>query len=139
MILSTDMARHEEIIEQFTETSGGTLGEMDKGVLERHLLHVADLSHPLRPYSLHLQWSERCTAEFFSQGDQERELGFEPVALYDREKAPPLAKGQLGFLKFIVIPAWKPLQNIAKDAIEVPERFLRENLARWEELAEQSS
>jgi len=139
MILATDMAKHEEKLERFSAMSTGTLHDMDKTVLEKHLLHVADLSHPLRPYSLHRQWSERCTTEFFSQGDQERELGFEPVSLYDREKAPPLAKGQLGFLKFIVIPAWKPLQNIAKDAIEVPERFLSENLARWEKLAEQSS
>jgi len=138
MILSTDMARHEEVIQQFSEQSGGTLQDMDKTAFEKHLLHVADLSHTLRPYSLHLQWSERCTMEFFSQGDQERDLGFEPVTLFDREKAPSLAEGQLGFLKFIVLPAWKPLRNIAEDATEAPEGFLRENLVRWGELAEQS-
>lgn len=139
MVLATDMAVHQQIIEDLSAefASHANLQDINKLVLEKHLVHTADIGHPLRPNAAHLEWSGRIAQEFFAQGDQERELGMQPAALFDRDRAPSLAAGQLGFLNFVVMPAWTPLRDIAPRATEVPDHCLAENLARWQDTKEQ--
>jgi len=134
MILSTDMARHKEIYENLAREVAAhpNPADIDKVVLEQNVLHCADIAHPLRTYAIHHEWSERVRQEFFNQGDEERQLGFEPVALFDRNNAPPFPKGQLGFINFVFMPAWKPIATILGSGKEVMERLLSENLKVWE-------
>ncbi|KAI7864802.1 hypothetical protein BDF14DRAFT_1883956 [Spinellus fusiger] len=39
------------------------------------LMHVADISNTVRPWSIAKQWSDRVVQEFFQQGDVERAIG----------------------------------------------------------------
>ena len=48
------------------------------------LLHMADISHPCKPWVLHHRWTSRLLEEFFQQGDREREAGRECSPLCDR-------------------------------------------------------
>jgi len=134
MVLATDMTQHKQLL-------GGLASEMsnsdkaqdiDKLVFEKLLLHVADIGHPLRPEAIHREWSRRVTDEFFAIGDKEKELGLQPMALFDRAKAPSLAKGQVGFLNFVVKPAWSTLCLALGSAGDLPDRCLKANLASWE-------
>jgi len=138
MVLATDMDRHKEVMFDLAKEVDrhDTLQHVDKLVLEKHLVHMVDIGHPLRPYTLHLEWSKRVTMEFLAQGDQERCLGLPVGELFDREKATSLAAGQLGFLNFVVMPAWKQLRDISLHVTEHPDRCLQENLAKWRELDE---
>jgi len=137
MILSTDMSRHKEIYENLAREVAAhpNPADIDKVILEQNVLHCADIAHPLRKYPIHREWSERVRQEFLNQGDEEKQLGFEPVALFDRNCAPPFPKGQLGFINFVFMPAWKPVAAIMGSGKDVMERLLSENMKVWEEQA----
>lgn len=49
------------------------------------LVHLADISHPGKPWATHYQWTKRITEEFFRQGDWEKELGLSQSPLCDRD------------------------------------------------------
>lgn len=139
MVLATDMAHHkglyEELVAELAENHH-KMQDVNKITLEKNLLHSSDIGHPLRPFSIHLLWSERISEEFLVQGDQEKLQGIEPIALFDRDKAPPLPKGQIGFINFVVLPTWKPLNEALGQASAVPDYYLEENAKKWEELAQ---
>jgi len=50
-------------------------------------VHCADLSNPTKPLPLYQQWTERIMAEFFRQGDLEREQGLDISPMCDRQTA----------------------------------------------------
>mmetsp|Transcript_49718 Transcript_49718/g.105866 ORF Transcript_49718/g.105866 Transcript_49718/m.105866 type:complete len:683 (+) Transcript_49718:330-2378(+) len=136
MVLATDMVLHKSLIESFASAldfCDDRVQDLDKLVFEKLLLHVADIGHPLRTRAIHREWSARCTEEFLAQGDREKELGLQPMALFDREKAPPLAKGQVGFLNFVVKPCWTTLCRALGQAAEMPSSCFDSNLRMWED------
>jgi len=138
MILATDMAQHRRVLEDMVSevAAHGAPQDIDKLVLEKHLLHFADIGHPLRPGAIHKEWSIRIREEFFAQGDAEMALGHSPAPLCDRAKAPTLSKSQVGFLGFVFIPAWRPVaQVIGLKASQPFEAYLAGNKAMWEDMA----
>eukprot|EP00929_Paragymnodinium_shiwhaense_P098796 TRINITY_DN60301_c0_g1_i1.p1 TRINITY_DN60301_c0_g1~~TRINITY_DN60301_c0_g1_i1.p1 ORF type:complete len:501 (+),score=105.74 TRINITY_DN60301_c0_g1_i1:42-1544(+) len=136
MILITDMSRHKECLANVTkELEVHTARDVDKLALEQLIVHTADIGHPLRPNAAHIEWSKRVSEEFFAQGDREKKLGFVPMSLLDREKSPSLAKGQVGFLNFLVLPTWKLLCQVAPKLAETPPGVcLSKNLSYWQAL-----
>mmetsp|Transcript_58805 Transcript_58805/g.140190 ORF Transcript_58805/g.140190 Transcript_58805/m.140190 type:complete len:494 (+) Transcript_58805:102-1583(+) len=135
MVLATDMAKHKEVVEDlaYQVTSHSAPHEVDKLVLEKQLVHMADLAHPLRAMTQHREWTRRLTEEFFAQGDLEKKLGFQPMSLFDREVAPPVSTGQVGFLTFVIAPCWRVLCDLLRpEDAEAPDGNLRSNLAQWQ-------
>jgi len=134
MVLATDMAVHKQVLESLAKqvAKHASVRDVDKLVLEQAILHMADISHPLRPNALHREWTNRVTEEFFALGDMEKSAGFEPIALYDRERAPSTAKGQLGFLNFVVTPMWKAMSPVFDVSCVEPEACLLANVSAWE-------
>lgn len=51
------------------------------------MVHCADLSNPTKPLELYRQWTDRIMAEFFQQGDRERERGMEISPMCDKHTA----------------------------------------------------
>ncbi len=58
-------------------------------------LHMADISHPGKPWDLHKDWTSRLIEEFFRQGDREKELGLPCSPLCDRN-ATLIPESQIG-------------------------------------------
>mmetsp|Transcript_148436 Transcript_148436/g.476720 ORF Transcript_148436/g.476720 Transcript_148436/m.476720 type:complete len:546 (-) Transcript_148436:45-1682(-) len=137
MILATDMTHHRRVLEQMTTEVKvqATTQDINKLVLEQHILHMADVAHALRPAAQHRAWSDAVRMEFFAQGDEEKSMGHQPGPLFDRSKSPTLPKGQMGFLNFVVAPTWKPLEQILGPASKALDAHLWENMAMWEEMA----
>jgi len=107
-ILMTDMKRHGEHVEElqiFLENRETAKENIDPGILVSHCLHVCDISHPTKEFSLHQKWSSRIAQEFLMQGDRELKLGMEPEALYDRRKV-NFEKSQIAFIDFVALPIW---------------------------------
>jgi len=135
MVLATDMELHKHTIGALqSEVQGNArVQDTDKLVLEKNILHMSDIGHPLRPRDQHMEWSRRCVSEFFDQGDREKALRLQPIQLFDRDRAPSLAKGQLGFLNFVVLPTWRTIRLVlGDDGAAAPDQCLRENVAGWE-------
>jgi hypothetical protein len=135
MVLATDMEFHKQTISalQSEVQNNARVQDIDKLVLEKNIVHMSDIGHPLRPKGQHKEWSRRCTEEFFAQGDREKALKLQPIQLFDRDRAPSLAKGQLGFLNFVVMPTWKTMRLVLGDeGAGPPDECLRENVSSWE-------
>eukprot|EP00930_Biecheleria_cincta_P017614 TRINITY_DN13949_c0_g2_i1.p1 TRINITY_DN13949_c0_g2~~TRINITY_DN13949_c0_g2_i1.p1 ORF type:complete len:520 (-),score=112.70 TRINITY_DN13949_c0_g2_i1:46-1605(-) len=137
IVLGTDMAVHKSKVEEMVMVAkrNSNRQDIDKRQLEQYLVHTADIGHPLRPVEQHKEWAERVTEEFFAQGDREKELGFTPISLFDREIAPGMGKGQLGFLKFVVQAGWDPLCTLMEKKSKMAQLYLNRNLKAWEALA----
>ena len=120
LILSTDMGRHFNLLEQFTKQSTHINFAAQEDVLDLFviLLKCADLSHATKCTSLHQAWTERITNEFYLQGDCERAMGMTVSTFMDRQ-APEFKTSQLSFLDIIVSPLFKTLHVWAKETLDI--------------------
>lgn len=104
-------------------------------------LKLADVSHPAKEQSIHLNWTYRITEEFYQQvlnllefsnlhqGDEEKRLWGTVSPLMDRETG-NVAKSQLGFVSFMVLPlyqAWTEEFENTKDLLQQVEA----NIGYW--------
>jgi len=127
MVLSTDMAMHIENINNLKELVDSsrplsraenraaraitedtsvtdemnTLYESDNAVLLCSIVHLCDISNVAKDWSIYKQWIPLIFAEFFDQGDNERDLGFDVGVPYDRANCHP-CEMQSYFIDFFV-------------------------------------
>lgn len=137
LILSTDMGQHFEIISKFQSriaTGPLTKSDDDRLLLATIILKCADISNISRPFEIAKKWAHRCIAEFFNQGDLEKERGL-PVGAQNDRNTVCLPKSQIGFCDFIagtivkqIVVAFPSLSKIS-DAIN-------SNRERWQKMLE---
>ena len=123
MILATDMSVHFDYLDKFQKRFAAplseetTLSEDEQNFAMAMLLHCADISNPAKPQAAYFDWTDRVLAEFYHQGDLEKEHGLAISTFYDRTK-PAVGKMQAGFIQFIVRPifgAWCDFVPALKD------------------------
>ena len=106
-------------------------------------LHAADVSNPAKRFGTAAAWADRVRAEFYEQGDEERSLGLPIAAGFDRESEIPMGKFQLGFIRFIVQPLYRQINDANCDdvtcgdadpwfSVEQPLSHLESNIAEWQ-------
>ena len=125
-ILSTDMANHGKVISlmksKISTNEEGIVklnllsgNEQDKIEEQQCLLnffiHLADLAHNTRLFSISLKWVELLSEEFWRQGDKEKELNLPVTFLCDREKV-NIPQSQKGFITGFIIPTFECLVSI---------------------------
>jgi len=72
-------------------------------MLRNVVLHVSDISNPVKAFPLAKEWALRVLEEFFAQGDMEKANGLPVSPLNDRAKTNvPLS--QVGFIEFFAAP-----------------------------------
>ncbi|XP_053754435.1 cAMP-specific 3',5'-cyclic phosphodiesterase 4C isoform X4 [Panthera pardus] len=116
MVLATDMSKHmnlladlKTMVETKKVTSLGVLlldNYSDRIQVLQNLVHCADLSNPTKPLELYRRWTDRIMAEFFQQGDRERESGLDISPMCDKHTA-SVEKSQVGFIDYIAHPLWE--------------------------------
>lgn len=79
-------------------------------------------------------WSERVLTEFWNQGDKERQLGLNISYLCDRYSV-NLAKSQIGFLDFIILPTIQATVSFLPK-LEKEIEHLKANKKNWEQKVE---
>jgi len=136
-ILRTDMSVHfqcvkmvQGIVASSKNNEGKYKGEAAWIILQ-YMLHVADISNPTKTDPLFKLWMERCLEEFFAQGDLEAEMGL-PISPNCDRNSTEKADSQIGFIKFIILPAYEALGVVVP---EVQKRIIpqiRSNLEYWE-------
>ena len=102
------------------------------------LLHSADISNPSKPKKLAVKWANKALAEFFAQGDKEKELSLPISPLCDKETT-KTADSQIGFLQFVVRPMYIMLADIVPGVKEEVLPIVDKNLKYWQELKVRSS
>ncbi|KAL8579053.1 hypothetical protein ACOMHN_035992 [Nucella lapillus] len=111
-ILSTDLAlyfKKRGDFKKLVESGEKTFGELKKRSLLRAMMMTAcDVSAITKPWKIQQEVAQLVTAEFFEQGDIERnQLGEQPSPMMDRNKKDELPKMQVGFIDGICTPIYK--------------------------------
>ncbi|XP_063173709.1 dual specificity calcium/calmodulin-dependent 3',5'-cyclic nucleotide phosphodiesterase 1A-like isoform X2 [Candoia aspera] len=121
IVLSTDMSHHfqQMKIMKHILQSLQQVERTHRDKIMSFLVHVADISHPAKPWELHHQWAEALLEEFFKQGDKEAEMGLPISSLCDRETT-NIAESQIGFIDVIVKPTFALLlETVEKTAFPI--------------------
>ena len=132
-VLMTDMSKH--FIELGSITSRQSDDEFnpteskDKELLIKFMFHLADISNPTKPWELCKLWTDLLFVEFFQQGDLEEMNGFPISQFYDR-KTTNIAQSQLGFIDFIIKPAFAPVMKIFPNIAHL-ETCIESNKSNW--------
>jgi len=110
MIIATDMALHFEYVKNFKNLISSEEVDFEKDenkvFIMSMCIHISDLTNPSKLWEESYKWSLLVYEEFFVQGDKEKELGLPIGDLNDRKNI-NLAQSQIGFIDFIVQPAFE--------------------------------
>ena len=136
LVLATDLANGAKITSAFKSrlSMAHTMGETDddKLLVMQQMIKCADVSHPARAIEMHERWSSLISEEFYKQGDLEKSIGLPISPLCDRE-AHNLAKSQIGFIEYVVKPAFVAFSSFCE--VETWNTCLFDNLLHWKEVA----
>ncbi|EGF76813.1 hypothetical protein BATDEDRAFT_28314 [Batrachochytrium dendrobatidis JAM81] len=118
-ILSTDMAKHGDLLAQFKKVSDSFNYDdaENRALLISLVIKCADISNEVRPPSVAEPWVNCLLEEFFSQSDREKADGLPNAPFMDREKVTK-PSAQIGFIAYVMIPMYelvgKVLPNMDK-------------------------
>jgi len=152
MVLSTDMARHSDHVQQLKDlltkeeeehqqqskgrrTQGQKQESLEKKLfILKTVLHAADISNPCKPKEIMLGWCDRVLQEFWYQGDEEKKLNLPISPLCDRESGMGIVpKGQCGFIKFVIQPFFQAVVELMPEAEDATDE-LGKNFVFWTSL-----
>jgi 3'5'-cyclic nucleotide phosphodiesterase len=97
------------------------------------MLHLADISNPAKPQPMLTEWTDRCLEEFFAQGDEEAKLGL-TISPNCNRKSTHRADSQIGFIKFVILPAYEVLAELIPDVGDEVLPIIEANLLYWTDL-----
>eukprot|EP01071_Lankesteria_metandrocarpae_P003436 Lankesteria_metandrocarpae@DN2951_c1_g1_i1.p1 len=117
LILGTDMKLHFESVSRFRVRASAKdfdplMNDNDLWLMFKMSIKMADLAHTCLDWDQHLNWSLRVVEEFYQQGEAELELGLPKSPLCDRDTHATFAKGQSGFIQFVIQPFAEELNTI---------------------------
>ncbi|XP_037831865.1 high affinity cGMP-specific 3',5'-cyclic phosphodiesterase 9A isoform X2 [Kryptolebias marmoratus] len=131
LILATDMSRHTEIMDTFTQKVNNFDSTDAEHItcLKMVLIKCCDISNEVRPREVAEPWVDRLLEEYFMQSDREKAEGLPVAPFMDREKVTK-PSAQVDFITFILIPMFEAVVKIE----EVMVQPLREARDRYEAL-----
>ncbi|KAJ3048390.1 cGMP-specific 3',5'-cyclic phosphodiesterase, partial [Rhizophlyctis rosea] len=140
-ILATDLALY------FANKGkiGGILerGEFDRGngehreLLRGMIMTCSDLSAMTKPFHCARRTADHVYEEFFVQGEEERRMNLPYSAeLMDRSKSVEIPRMQLGFMDFIVRPAYELLDKMLDGVTGQLMDAVKRNMEEWRKLKE---
>ncbi|KOC64183.1 High affinity cGMP-specific 3',5'-cyclic phosphodiesterase 9A [Habropoda laboriosa] len=136
-ILATDMARHNEILGQFTDI----IPEFDYSskahinLLSMILIKVADISNEARPMEVAEPWLDRLLQEFFKQSDAEKSEGLPVTPFMDRDKVTK-PSSQVSFIGLVLLPLFEALGELLPELQSLIVQPVREALEYYRKLNE---
>ena len=132
MVLATDMGLHAKILGTFKRRLVEDHDFKKKEDIRLALsmaVKMADISNCGRDQKLYLGWCNQIADEFYMQGDRERNLGFPCSPFMDRF-SPAMAKGQIAFMNYIVVPLFECISEFLPD-MHFSVDLTEENKAHW--------
>jgi len=147
-ILYTDFKRHKELMnrmnakvpsivkviqvnkEQNTDISMH-LDDETRSLIASFILHAADVSNPGKKWPVCERWANLVMAEFFGQGDLEKQKGMKPSMNCDRDSV-LIPECQLGFGKYVVHDLYVSLAKIIPEGGNFLLKNLETNRDHWE-------
>jgi hypothetical protein len=94
-------------------------------------LHCSDISNATKPNKTSIIWTQKVYAEFFKQGDLEKEKNLPVSLLCDRDTT-DINKAMVGFISFVIKPTFEILINIVPE-IKIYGENLKKNLIFYQQ------
>lgn len=138
LVLATDAALHFTDLAKFKSrvTAEDFSPEKDdKITILKMMIHLADISNPVKSFDLALIWTGLLYDEFFKQGDQELQAGRDWSFLMNR-KTTNIAGWSIGFINMIVAPAFEELAKVIPLSQTCIDN-LNSNKNKWDELKDE--
>jgi hypothetical protein len=139
MVIATDMALHFDYVNKFKELVSQENPDASKDETKVFLmwmcLHISDLTNPSKLWPESNKWTCLVYEEFFVQGDKEKELGLPVGNLNDRCNI-NIAKSQIGFINFIVLPSFDIYSKFLPKVTRNVEQ-LKTNIEHWNEIVQE--
>ncbi|XP_076289942.1 phosphodiesterase 9 [Lasioglossum baleicum] len=136
-ILATDMARHNEILLQFTDTTPefDYSSKAHINLLSMILIKVADISNEARPMEVAEPWLDMLLQEFFKQSDAEKLEGLPVTPFMDRDKVTK-PSSQVSFIGLVLLPLFESLGELLPELQSLIVQPAREALEYYRRLNE---
>ncbi|KAG7212148.1 hypothetical protein KM043_012490 [Ampulex compressa] len=136
-ILATDMARHNEILGQFTDIipDFDYSSKAHINLLSMVLIKVADISNEARPMEVAEPWLDRLLQEFFKQSDAEKLEGLPVTPFMDRDKVTK-PSSQVSFIGLVLLPLFEALGELLPELQDLIVQPVRETLEYYRRLNE---
>jgi len=135
-VIATDMTLHKQEIKKINELLAkqdfDPKKQENKDYIMTHLVHFADISNPTKNFDIYKIWVDKIFAEFFGQGDKEKELNL-PVSFNCDRQNTNIPKGQIFFIDFFVKEQINVLVLICPNCSELNKK-LEENKKKWDEI-----
>lgn len=139
LVLATDAALHFTDLAKFksriTAEDFAPGSKDDKITILKMMIHLADISNPVKSFDLALVWTGLLYDEFFKQGDQELQAGRDWSFLMNR-KTTNIAGWSIGFINMIVAPAFEELAKVIPLSQTCIDN-MNSNKNKWEEIKEE--
>eukprot|EP00002_Diphylleia_rotans_P002366 TRINITY_DN11505_c0_g1_i1.p1 TRINITY_DN11505_c0_g1~~TRINITY_DN11505_c0_g1_i1.p1 ORF type:complete len:1471 (+),score=307.50 TRINITY_DN11505_c0_g1_i1:48-4460(+) len=141
-ILGTDMARHFEDLSKLNHRLD--VKPFSRDVLEDRIfvssviLHTADLSNPVRKFSISQMWADNLLHEFGNQVKKEKENNLPVSTFMIIPDISVQAKNEMGFIDFVVEPLWKATCKMLK-SLDGQYGQLVQNRHEWETILQTTS
>ncbi|XP_018324862.1 cAMP and cAMP-inhibited cGMP 3',5'-cyclic phosphodiesterase 10A-like [Agrilus planipennis] len=109
--------------------------DVHRSYLRSMLMTAGDLSMYCKSFHVCKRLVDLLLSEYYHQGDLEREMGFIPLALYDRYQSHKVSVEQVKFLKFVGLPCFNLLKIILPNTSALYDSCMV-LLKQWEEIDE---
>ena len=134
-VLATDMARHAELQKVFDDMVHDGFKKDDEAhrrMVMETLMKAGDVSNVTKPFEMSRMWAMAVTEEFYRQGDMEKEKGVKVQPMFDRSKNNELARGQIGFIDFVVGKYFKDIVGPLLHGMQWCIDTVNANRAQWQ-------
>ena len=137
-VLTTDMSKHfvelGSVSSRISDEDFNPAEAKDKELFIKFMFHLADISNPTKRWSLCRVWCDLLFVEFFAQGDLEKVHGLPVSQFFDRQTT-NIAKSQIGFIDFIIKPAFAPVLKVFPNLAHLDDAC-ENNKANWTKVFE---
>ncbi|XP_041037102.1 high affinity cGMP-specific 3',5'-cyclic phosphodiesterase 9A-like isoform X2 [Carcharodon carcharias] len=135
LILATDMDRHEEIMQEFTQCVDNFEYQNKDHLrsLKQMLIKCCDISNEVRPMEVSEPWVDCLLQEYFMQSEREKSEGLPVSSFMDRDRVTK-PNVQVRFIKSVLLPMFETVSKLFSRLDEVMVQPLRESRDRYEEL-----
>ncbi|KAH3764304.1 3'5'-cyclic nucleotide phosphodiesterase [Pelomyxa schiedti] len=134
LVLATDMTKHLSLLSQFatsfTTSSFNPDSKADRLLALQILIKTADVSNPAHPWDMAESWAKKVMEEFALQGDNEKLHGL-PVSAFMERSTQNTGSCQSAFIKFVVWPLARQVENICPTIGPLMVTNLTHNLRLW--------
>jgi len=146
LVLATDLSKHFDFIARLRtlcaaqgaaaaaknqQNWSSTFHEVDLNFTLQVAIKFADLGHSFKSDEQHRTWTQRVTDEFHALGDVERKLGVPISALCDRRKDTNIARSQIGFFRYVLLPFYSAVADLI-DPLMLPLTRFHDNFRAWQ-------